>query len=107
MALVREATRVVRHSKAMVVFPLVLGAAQLLLVLFCGLTLAYLHSSPAQPYATAVAAAEEDHAELLLAARALDQTQQVGFGRPIGGSAEETLAATTATWTAPVAADWW
>jgi len=99
VALVKEATRVVRNSKAMVFFPLIIGAAQLLLLLFCVLTLAFLHSSPAQSYATAVEGVKEDYGKLL-AASALDQTEQIG--QQIGDSAKEIIAATNATWTAPV-----
>jgi len=52
VALVKEATLVVHNSKVIVFFPLVVSAAQLVLIAFCVLTLAYLHTSPAASYAS-------------------------------------------------------
>jgi choline transporter-like protein 2/4/5 len=65
VALVKEATLVVHNSKAMVFFPLVTSAMQLLLIAFGVLTLAFLHTSPAASYQSQVQSLQESYSHTL------------------------------------------
>jgi len=49
-SLVREGTKVIRNSPAIVVFPIFVASAQLIMIIFVGVAIAFLWSDPAQTY---------------------------------------------------------
>jgi choline transporter-like protein 2/4/5 len=71
VALVKEATLVVHNSKAMVFFPLVTSAMQLLLIAFGVFTLAFLHTNPAASYQSQLQALQDSYSNTVEATSAL------------------------------------